>query len=137
MGEHHVENGSDPSHLRAFVGALLNDLRALERMLDGGLFETGVRRIGAEQEMFLVDRHMNPALCAPEVIAAIADPRVTTEIARFNLEANLTPRTFAGDCFRQMQAEIEEVVRLAREGARESGAEVLLAGILPTVRKSD
>jgi hypothetical protein len=137
MGEHHVENGSDPSKLRAFVGALLNDLRALERMLDEGRIETGVRRIGAEQEMFLVDRHMNPACCAPEVIGALADPRITSEIARFNLEANLTPRLLASECFRQMEDEITEVVSLVRKGARTHGAEVLLAGILPTLKKSD
>ena len=137
MGEHHVENGADASKLRAFVGALLNDLRALERMLDEGRIETGVRRVGAEQEMFLVDRHMSPAFCAPEVIDATADPRVTSEIARFNLEANLTPRLLAADCFRKMEDEVVEVVTLVREGARAHGAVVLLAGILPTLKKSD
>jgi CBS domain-containing protein/gamma-glutamyl:cysteine ligase YbdK (ATP-grasp superfamily) len=137
MGEHHVENGSDPSKLRAFVGALLNDLRALERMLDGGLVETGVRRVGAEQEMFLVDRHMNPAPVALEVICETADPRITSEIARFNIEANLTPRTLSADCFRRMEEEIAEVLAVVREGARAHGAEVLLAGILPTLKKSD
>ena len=137
MGEHHVESGSDPQQLRAFVGALLNDLRALEQMLAGGQFETGVRRVGAEQEMFLVDRHMGPACCAPEVIERAADPRITSEIARFNLEANLTPRTLSSDCFRRMEDEVSEVIALVREAARAHGAEVLLAGILPTLKKSD
>ena len=118
MGEHQVEDGTDLSKQRAFVGALLNDLRALERMLDGERIEAGVRRAGAEQEMFLVDRHMNPALCAPEVIERVADPRVTSEIARFNLEADLTPRALTADCFRRMEEEIAEVVCLVREGAR-------------------
>ena len=46
---------------RNFMRALLYDLRALELMLDGGLFEEGIRRIGAEQELFLVDRACHPA----------------------------------------------------------------------------
>jgi CBS domain-containing protein/gamma-glutamyl:cysteine ligase YbdK (ATP-grasp superfamily) len=137
MGEHKVEDGSDPCKNRAFMRALLNDLRALEQMLDAGRFEAGVRRIGAEQEMFLVDRHMGPASVAPEVIENVSDPRVVTEIARFNIEANLTPRVLASDCFRRMEEEVVEVVRLVREAARPSGAEVLLAGILPTLQKSD
>jgi CBS domain-containing protein/gamma-glutamyl:cysteine ligase YbdK (ATP-grasp superfamily) len=137
MGEHHVEAGSDPREQRAFVRAMLDDVRAMERMLAEGRFESGVRRIGAEQEMFLVDRHMNPAPVAPEVIARVNDPRLTTEIARFNLEANLTPRTLAGDCFRRMEEEVCEIIGRVREGARASGAEVLLAGILPTLQKSD
>jgi protoporphyrinogen oxidase len=48
-----------------------------------------VRRVGAEQEMFLVDSSMRPAPLAAEVISRIADARLTTEIARFNLEAIL------------------------------------------------
>jgi hypothetical protein len=35
--------------------AVLDDLVALERMIEGGMIERGVRRIGAEQELFLVD----------------------------------------------------------------------------------
>jgi len=80
---------------------------------------------------------MNPAFCAPEVIERVADPRVTSEIALFNLEANLTPRPLAADCFRRMEEEVAEVVALVRGGARAHGAEVLLAGILPTLKKSD
>ncbi|HYH84034.1 MAG TPA: glutamate-cysteine ligase family protein [Pyrinomonadaceae bacterium] len=137
MGEHHVETSSDDIKERAFVRALLNDLAALEKMLDGGLIERGVRRIGAEQEMFLVDRHMRPASVAQEVLERVADPRLTTEIARFNLEANLTPRMLEGDCLRLLEAEIGEVIKLVREGARERNADVLLAGILPTLRRDD
>jgi hypothetical protein len=64
MGEHHVETVSDDRKVRAFMRALLNDLAALEMMLEEGQIESGVRRIGAEQEMFLVDRHMRPACVA-------------------------------------------------------------------------
>ncbi len=137
MGEHQVETETNEREARAFMRALLNDLAALERMLEGGQVESGVRRIGAEQEMFLVDRHLRPAFVAEEILKRAADPRLTTEIARFNLEANLTPRLLEGDCLRRMQAEAEEVVGRVRETARASGADVLLAGILPTLRRGD
>jgi CBS domain-containing protein/gamma-glutamyl:cysteine ligase YbdK (ATP-grasp superfamily) len=137
MGEHHVEEGGDEGRGRAFTRALLNDLAALERMLDGGLIEGGVRRVGAEQEMFLVDRHMRPAPVAEEVLSRAGDPRLTTEIARFNLEANLTPRLLEGDCLRRLHGEVDEVTGAVRASARECGADVLLAGILPTLRRGD
>ncbi|HEX8127894.1 MAG TPA: CBS domain-containing protein [Pyrinomonadaceae bacterium] len=137
MGEHQVKQNADDRQMRAFMKALLNDLCALEQMLDTGRIESGVRRIGAEQEMFLVDSNFRPAPVAVETIERVRDPRVTTEIARFNLEANLTPRLLQGDCFRRMEAEAKEVIRLVREGARESRADVLLAGILPTLQRSD
>src|SRR5918998_513276 len=98
MGEHQVNQNLSDVAVRGFTRALLADLRALERMLEEGRFETGVRRVGAEQEMFLVDREMRPAFVAPEVLRRVNDPRLTTEIARFNLEANLTPLELSGDC---------------------------------------
>src|SRR5690606_27592584 len=127
----------DEHQRRAFMKALLEDVRALEQMLEGSLFETDVRRIGAEQEMFLVARNMDPAPVAPEVLDGLGDPRLTTELARFNLEANLTPRVFGGDCLRAMHDELREVVEVARRAAQEHQADVLLAGILPTLKKSD
>lgn len=138
MGEHHItEAGAEGAAARAFMRALLNDLAALERMLDGGRIETGVRRVGAEQEMFLVDRHLRPAPVAEDVLARACDKRLTTEIARFNLEANLSPLALGGDCLRRLHAETDEVINVAREAARGAGADVLLAGILPTLRRSD
>jgi hypothetical protein len=117
MGEHQIEQNTDDRSRREFMKALLGDLGALERMLDAGSIESGVRRIGAEQEMFLVDSQFRPAPVAVETIERVRDPRITTEIARFNLEANLTPRLFEGDCFRRMEEEVLDVIGLVREGA--------------------
>jgi hypothetical protein len=55
MGRQAVEQVVDEHQQRVFMKAILNDLRALEQMLKDGLVESGIRRIGAEQEMFLVD----------------------------------------------------------------------------------
>lgn len=137
MGEHNIEQELTELKLRAYLKALLNDLRALEQMLDSGLIESGVRRIGAEQEMFLVDQNLRPAPVSEDVLRLVNDPRLTTEIARFNLEANLTPLDLSGHCFRAMEQELEEVIRLTRDGAKSLGADVLLAGILPTLSMSD
>src|ERR671938_1755783 len=137
MGEHYVERNIDDRRLAAFTHALLTDLRALETMLETGRIESGVRRIGAEQEMFLVDAAMRPAFVATDVLRRVNDPRLTTEIARFNLEANLTPLALGGDCFRRMEAEDKELIGKVRAGAGKLGADVLLAGILPTLEKSD
>jgi CBS domain-containing protein/gamma-glutamylcysteine synthetase len=136
MGEHAVEQ-TDERQLKTFMRALLEDLHALEEMIDAGRIEEGVRRIGAEQEMFLVGRDLRPAPVSMEVLRRANDPRLTTEIARFNLEANLTPLDLGGDCFRRLERELDELVSLARAAAGECGADVLLTGILPTLQKSD
>jgi CBS domain-containing protein/gamma-glutamyl:cysteine ligase YbdK (ATP-grasp superfamily) len=137
MGDHAVD-GQPPkdARRRAFMRALLEDVRALERMLGEGRFETGVRRIGAEQEMFLVDRAMQPAPVATDLLARTDDPRLTTELARFNLEANLSPHPFGGRCLRALEDELEEVLAKARQAAAEVDAEVVLTGTLPTLRRA-
>jgi CBS domain-containing protein/gamma-glutamyl:cysteine ligase YbdK (ATP-grasp superfamily) len=137
MGEHNVEQDLDEGKSQRFTKALLEDLRALEYMLEHDHIESGVRRIGAEQEMFLVDRSMRPAPLAVEVLERARDERLTSEIARFNLEANLSPRVLTGHCFQQMESELKQLIDLARANATAFGADVLLAGILPTLQKSD
>lgn len=136
MGEHNVEQ-FDQHKAQIFMRAVLDDLGALALMLEHNLVESDVRQLGAEQEMFLVDADLRPAPISTEVLRKAGDERLTTEIARFNLEANLTPRILAGDCLRQMKDELSSLIRKTRAAANYLNADVLLSGILPTLQKSD
>lgn len=136
MGEQNIA-ATDDEQLRIFMKKLLDDVVALESLLETDRFETGVRRVGAEQEMFLVDRSLRPASVVMEVLERAQDPRLTTELARFNLEANLTPQVFNSSCLRRMEDELNELLGVARDAARHCGADILLTGILPTLRKAD
>ena len=122
---------------RQFTHALLREVHALDRMLAEGRIESGVRRIGAEQEMFLVDRNWKPAPVALEILDAVDDPHLVTEVGAFNLELNLDPQGFGGNCFSAMEAQLNELLGRVRSVANERGVDVLLAGILPTIRTSD
>ena len=137
MGTQDVGHELEGSQLRLFSRKLLADLRALERMLDEGLFETGVRRIGAEQEMFIVGPDWRPSLSAMELLEAIDDEHYTTELGRFNLECNLDPLPFGGDCLSKMEAQLQELVGMGRRAANGIGDEIVLVGSLPSMRKSD
>ncbi len=137
MGEQNVSEEKDEDESRAFVKALLADVRALEQMIENDLFETGKRRVGAEQEMFLVDADLRPASVAVDVLGTADDPRLTHELALFNLEANVPPRVFEASCLSDMERDIRSVVAVANEAAAKHGAQVVLAGILPTLRRTD
>ena len=126
-----------PEAIRTFTRALLRDLQALERLLADGLIETGIRRFGAEQELFLVDAAWRPAPVAVEVLEDLDDDPFTTELARFNLEANLSPRVLEASCFSDMHAELDDYVARVRVAAQRRNCEVILTGILPTLSKSD
>jgi CBS domain-containing protein len=116
---------------------MLRDLQALEKMLGDEMFETDVRRIGAEQEMFLADQSWRPAPAALELLAAIDDPHFTTEVGAFNLELNLDPRPFLGNCLSAIERQLDQLLLLARDRAAARGVQVVLTGILPTIRKGD
>ncbi len=125
-----------PDAARAFTKTLLRDLQALEHMVTSGMVEKGVTRIGAEQEMFLVDPGWRPASVAQELLERLEGP-YTTELALFNLEANVEPRLLEGLCFSDLEARVQELVDQVRLTAAEVDADVALVGILPTLSKSD
>lgn len=135
MGENRIAEELDHAHMRDYVRALLEDLHALERMLHEGRFEKGVRRIGAEQELFLVDPNLRPKACVLQVLARLEGRAFTTELAQFNLEANLSPREFGGSCLAEMETELVEMLALARVAAAGEDARILFCGILPTLEK--
>jgi CBS domain-containing protein len=133
MGEQRVTRDDSEQRHQAFMKALLNEVRTLEHMLSAGLIESGVRRIGAEQEMFIVDHAFGPAMQAANILALANDRRFTHELGQFNLEANLAPLELGGDCLSRMESELQELYRLARESAHKTGSDIALVGILPTL----
>jgi len=137
MGEQDVRQESEAEEIRVFLKHLLNDVRAFEKMLEDDLFEKDIRRIGAEQELFLVDKHWRPAPIATEVLEMVDDYHLTTELARFNLEFNLDPLIFGETCLSAMEWQIGELLGRVRSAAQDCGGDVLLTGILPTLTKSD
>jgi CBS domain-containing protein/gamma-glutamylcysteine synthetase len=137
MGELNVRLATDKRDTQLFVKHLLRDTKALERMIAEDWFESDIVRIGAEQELCLVNRHAKPAPINLEVIASASNEAITSELARFNLEYNLQPREFRGDCLRALEQEIRDLYEIVREHAARLDAEPVMAGILPTIRKFD
>jgi CBS domain-containing protein len=123
--------------LGEYTKALLNDMRALERMINDGCFETGARRIGAEQELFLVNRGWRPAPIATAVLQGLSGPEFTTELALFNAEINLAPLAMESGCLSTLQRDLERLVDAVRSEASQHGGSIVLMGILPTLEKSD
>ena len=70
---------TEPRDLSRFMCHLINDIKAVDRMLAEKHFETAPIRIGAEQELCLVDSSWRPAPLSLEVLEGIDDPHFTTE----------------------------------------------------------
>lgn len=137
MGEHNVKQTVDPVATRRFTRQVIQDVRALEYMLANDMLETGVSRIGAEQELFLVDASGQPANLVLELLENNHDERLVTELTRFNLEFNVDPADLGGACLSSMEAQINTLLDDTRALAQKVGARVIMTGILPTIHLSD
>lgn len=139
MGEQKVSLVQDNAQMQRFMKQLLNDMQAIEYMIDHDWFESDITRIGAEQEMVLVqDQDMKPATVAMEALDLMKDlPWVETELAKFNLETTLPPLEFTGNCFHVLENKLLEQLAIIKKRIEPLKASPLLVGILPTLRKFD
>jgi len=135
MGNQDVEKFSDPQAKKKFTKYLLSDIQALEIMLNEGMIEAGITRIGAEQELCLVNKFFDPADNNIEILEAINDPHFVPEIAQFNIEANLDPLDFDEDCFIKMELQLRELMSKAHYATEQSDTKIVMTGILPTLQK--
>ncbi len=136
MGDQQISSLSSQSKTE-FLRHLIQDIEALEEMIDGGLIESGITRIGAEQELCLVQNNLRPAMTGPQILASMEDPHFTSELAQWNLEINLDPQDTGPGCLQKMDSQLHQTLEYARQRAEAFESSILLTGILPTIRKSE
>lgn len=124
-----LNNKKDKAH---YIHHLMNDIEALEMMIDKGMIEEAPIRIGAEQEFCLVNENFLPANNALEVLKTIDDDHFTTEIGNYNLEANLDPLELKGECFSELHKQLNKLLKKAKEVTDKKNTKIVLTGILPS-----
>ena len=137
MGDHIVGSTSKQDLRSSFITHLLNDVDALEYMLKNNMFETGITRIGSEQEFCLVNQNWRPSQLAEDILARIDDPHFTTELARYNLEINLDPIELKERCFSIVEQRLHAHLEKAKKVADQFDSKIILTGILPTISKKE
>ncbi len=139
MGLQTVSRVKSQTQVQQFVRALLKDVAALEYLLKHDWFENNITRIGAEQEIFLVDKHsLKPSPINMQILQILKEkPWLKTELGKFNLETNLNPLELKGNSLSEMVRESHDYLATIRAVAHSLGAEVVLTGILPTLHRYD
>ena len=138
MGSESVKAIKSLSERQDYLYHLLNDVKALEMMIENDLFEKGIQRIGAEQELCLVDKNFRPSNSALKLLEKINDNHFTTELALFNLEINLDPIKLDANCFSQLENQLNTLLSKAHhEASKIDNNKIILTGILPTIKKKD
>ena len=137
MGRTDVKLYSGKQQLNKFKYFLLHDIKALEKMLAQDMFEKEAQRIGAEQELCLLDKSWRPAPLIMEVLKKIDDPHFTTEHSQYNLEINMDPLPFKGTCFSTMEKTLTKYLAKLDRVLETFEGHYILVGILPTIRRTD
>tara|TARA_R110001592_G_scaffold178248_3_gene418928 strand:- start:4467 stop:6353 length:1887 start_codon:yes stop_codon:yes gene_type:complete len=138
MGSQSVKAIKTQKQRKDFVCHLLNDIKAFEYMIKNDVFEKGIQRVGAEQELCIVDKDYRPSLKALEILEKVNDPHVTTELALFNLEINLDPFALKKDCFKKLAHQLTQLLDKVNATANTFDEDkIILTGILPTLKKKD
>jgi CBS domain-containing protein len=138
MGSQSVKPITTKTERKAFINHLLNDIEALDMMIKSDAFEKGIQRIGAEQELCIVDRYYRPSFNALDILETINDPHFTTELGLFNLEANLDPLELNEKCFSQLESDLYNLIEKAHKAAETIDFnKIILTGILPTFKRKD
>ncbi len=136
MGEKKVKK-IDITNENSFIRSLLNDIKALEIMLENDMIESGKCRMGAEQEVCFINSTYRPASIVMDFLDKANDDHYTTELAKFNMEINLDPIRLGSGCFTQLENELRNRIKKAEDVISEENYKILLTGILPTIRHSD
>ncbi|MDQ2851890.1 glutamate--cysteine ligase [Dermatophilaceae bacterium Sec6.4] len=109
------------------------DLDVFERMLATHSFEYERQLTGMEIELNLVGRDGLPMMSNATVLESIADNDYQTELGRYNIELNVSPRPMPGHSAAELESDLRESLNRAEEKAGESGARIVQIGILPTL----
>jgi hypothetical protein len=113
MGSQAIKEIKNKTQRKEFIHHLLKDIEALDLMIKADAFEKGVQRIGAEQELCIVDRFYRPSFNALQILDKINDSHFTTELGLFNLEANLDPLVLKDKCFSILENNLYDLINKA------------------------
>jgi hypothetical protein len=116
-----------------FSQRLDQNLAEFGKLLDRPGFGAGPVTIGAELELFLVDGAAQPLPLNQAVCADAADPRITVELDRFNLELNSSPTPLAGQPFAALAGELDLLLGRVSDVSRAYQGRIALIGVLPTL----
>src|SRR5580698_7173267 len=106
MGED-VENTTfDRQDRQRYREKLRSCLDVFARMLGESKFDFERPLTGLEIEFNLIDTNLDPAMRNAEVLGAIANEDFQTELAQFNIEINVRPRSLTGTAADELEAEL-------------------------------
>lgn len=137
MGDEISKSDFSDEDFAAFERRLREETDLLETWFQEKRFYAGAHEGGSELEAWLIDSAGRPAPKNTEFIASLNDPLVVPELSRFNIEFNTNPEVLRGDALDKMESALAKAWSGASAHAEAQGLDLVMIGILPTVREQD
>ena len=127
----------EPEDFQRFSSRLAEETELLAAWLRDSRFDQTGYVGGFELEAWLLDHNFFPLPDNEAYLRRLANPLVVPELSRFNVELNGTPQPLAGRALSQLQEELVGTWRHCLQVAHELEAQLIMIGILPTIREQD
>lgn len=137
MGEEILSSDFAEADFETFRQALRDETAQLQACFAQRHFAEAHPVAGFELEAWLVDAELRPAPLNQAFLSRFNNPLASPELASFNIEVNTEPRSLSGHVFSAMHQSLDDTWRQIRNTAAAIGADVIMCGILPTVRDAD
>ena len=119
-----------------FINQLTSDIELLQGLITNNILED-YDRIGAEQEFCLIDENFRANPINETIFSKCKKHGFVTEIAKFNMELNIEPIDLNRNSMRKMENVLLEKMKIVEAIAKKYNSDIIMTGILPTVRKHD
>jgi gamma-glutamyl:cysteine ligase YbdK (ATP-grasp superfamily) len=119
-----------------FRKRLHEQIETLKHLLEQVQFSSGDTTLGAELEMYLVDKDFFPTPRNTQLLSMMNHPLLTEELNKFNLEFNLSPVSAKGAPFTAMTNEVAPFLSKLKKAASSIDTKIATIGILPTLGKA-
>lgn len=137
MGQEIDSNRFSGKDLSEFQRRLKNETEILRTWIDRGRLNNRDLWGGCELEAWLIDKSGRPAPINQAFLERLHSDMVVPELSIFNIELNTHPGPLCASLIGQMHDELDQLFGDCESTAKTLNADLLLIGILPTVRQAD
>jgi len=137
MGDEITHSQFQAADFELFEQRLDRETRLLGEWFAQDNFSTDVPVCGLEMEAWLIDDRALPAPVNREFLAAMNDPLVVPELAKFNVELNVDPRPLHDGALAELYRGLQHTWQDCARVAATLHTRLVMIGILPSVAQSD
>jgi gamma-glutamyl:cysteine ligase YbdK (ATP-grasp superfamily) len=136
MGDEITHSNFHAADFEVFQEHLARETRLLGEWFAQDRFSAAVPVCGLEMESWLMDAHALPAPVNQQFLAAMNDPLVVPELAKFNVELNVDPQPLHGGALAELQRGLQHTWQDCVRVAATLDTRLVMIGILPSVSQS-